>query len=200
MVWLEGPKFSAFQNFFRIENPLNIKLWAKMCMYVFFQYSTSSTYIALQPLGVFDLSSTSLRRLCFYTCLSVILFTRGIESASRGGGLHGGLFGQTPPSSDMTGCGQREGGTHPTGMHSSSYLYQCHLRDVTLFSIFWHAGTQTLRSVCYFVLTFVFVSLLFIKFTFGNVYYFELVPNLLKTLGWIRFLCIYIYILDQTSL
>ena len=92
---------SAFQNFFRIENPLSIKefmsqilcvcsfpifdifdiysitalrcIWSifdifdihritfkkgmiKVCLYVLFP---SSTYIALQPLGVFDLSSTS---------------------------------------------------------------------------------------------------------------------------------------------
>ena len=30
-----------------------------MCLYVLFRSSTSSTYIALQPLGVFDLSLTS---------------------------------------------------------------------------------------------------------------------------------------------
>ena len=30
-----------------------------MCVHVLFPSSTSSTYIALQPLGVFDLSSTS---------------------------------------------------------------------------------------------------------------------------------------------
>ena len=31
-----------------------------MCVYVLFPSSTSLTYIALQPLGVFDLSLTSL--------------------------------------------------------------------------------------------------------------------------------------------
>ena len=31
----------------------------KVCLYVLFPSSTSSTYIALQPLGVFDLSLTS---------------------------------------------------------------------------------------------------------------------------------------------
>ena len=36
------------------------KLWAKMCVYVLLPSLTSSTYIALQPLDVFDLSSTSL--------------------------------------------------------------------------------------------------------------------------------------------
>ena len=35
------------------------KLWAKMCVYVLFPSLMSSTYTALQPLGVFDLSSTS---------------------------------------------------------------------------------------------------------------------------------------------
>ena len=127
---VEKPSVSAFQNFFRIENPLSIKevmsqnvcvcsfpifdifdihsitalrciwcifdifdifdihsitalrcIWSifdifdidsitfkwyhikkgmiKMCLYVLFPSSTSSTYIALQPLGVFDLSLTS---------------------------------------------------------------------------------------------------------------------------------------------
>ena len=80
---------SAFQNFFWIENPLSIKevmsqnvcvcsfpifdihritfKWyhikkgmIKVCLYVLFPSLTSSTYIALQPLGVFDLSLTSL--------------------------------------------------------------------------------------------------------------------------------------------
>ena len=46
----------------------------------------------------------SLRRLCFYTCPSVILFTGG-------GGRRGG-------PSDTMGYGKRAGGTHPNGMHS----------------------------------------------------------------------------------
>ena len=51
---------SAFQNFFRIENPLSIKeVMSQNVWYVLFPSSTSSTYIALQPLCVFDLSSTS---------------------------------------------------------------------------------------------------------------------------------------------
>ena len=51
---------SAFQNFFQIENPLSIKeVMSQNVWYVLFPSSTSSTYIALQPLCVFDLSSTS---------------------------------------------------------------------------------------------------------------------------------------------
>ena len=50
---------SAFQNFFQIENPLSIKEVMSQNVYVLFPSSTSSTYIALQPLGVFDLSLTS---------------------------------------------------------------------------------------------------------------------------------------------
>ena len=51
---------SAFQNFFRIENPLSIKeVMSQNVWYVLFPSSTSSTYIALQPLCVFDLSLTS---------------------------------------------------------------------------------------------------------------------------------------------
>ena len=52
---------SAFQNFFRIEDPLSIKevLSQNVCV-CSLPISTSSTYIALQPLGVFDVSLTSL--------------------------------------------------------------------------------------------------------------------------------------------
>ena len=52
------------------------------------------------------------------------------------GCLHPGAVGQNPPS-DTVGCGQREGGTHPTGMHSSLfsfYLFKnyicCRFRNV----------------------------------------------------------------------
>ena len=55
----------------------------------------------------------SLRKLCFYTCLSVILHPGGLHggSASRGG------WTDLPPS-DTTRYGQRAGGTHNTVMHS----------------------------------------------------------------------------------
>ena len=57
-IWSISDIFiSASQNFLQIENWLNIK--KVMCVYVLFPPSTSLTYIALQPLGVFDLSSTS---------------------------------------------------------------------------------------------------------------------------------------------
>ena len=39
----------------------------KMCLYVLFPSSTSSTYIALQPLGVFDLSLTSSTYIALHT-------------------------------------------------------------------------------------------------------------------------------------
>ena len=39
----------------------------KMCLYVLFPSSTFSTYIALQPLGVFDLSSTSSTYIALHT-------------------------------------------------------------------------------------------------------------------------------------
>ena len=61
-IWWYGWKALSlsFQNFFRIENPLSIKeVMSQNVWYVLFPSSTSSTYIALQPLCVFDLSSTS---------------------------------------------------------------------------------------------------------------------------------------------
>ena len=57
---VEKLQVSASQNFLRIENWLTIKkVMTKMCVYVLFLSLTSLTYIALQPLGVFDLSLTS---------------------------------------------------------------------------------------------------------------------------------------------
>ena len=38
-----------------------------MCLYVLFPFSTSLTYIALQPLGVFDLSLTSSTKIALHT-------------------------------------------------------------------------------------------------------------------------------------
>ena len=79
------------------------------------------------PFLIFAARKRSLRRLCFYTCLSVILFAGGGGvcirgglhtggSASRGVSIQGGWA--DPPPSDTTGYGQRAGGTQPTGMHS----------------------------------------------------------------------------------
>ena len=61
IVYLESPKSQLSKTFFWIENPLNIKevMSQNVCVYVLFKSSTSLTYIALQPLGVFDLSLTS---------------------------------------------------------------------------------------------------------------------------------------------
>ena len=68
----------------------------------------------------------SLRRLCFSTCLSVILFTgesvSGVGSVSRRVCIRG-LGGWTDSlPSDTMGYGQRASGTHPTGMHSCSSM------------------------------------------------------------------------------
>ena len=61
MVWLKSSESQLSKTFSRLKiSSILRKLLAKMCMYVLFQSSTSSTYISLQPLGVFDLSSTSL--------------------------------------------------------------------------------------------------------------------------------------------
>ena len=96
-------------------------------------------------------------RLCFYTCLSVILFTRGL-SAPLYAGIHTPLCRhpsrqtppwsdtfqadtlrqtlpyeqtpprQTPPPAPTTGYGQQAGSTHLTGMHTC-----CHLSRKCLF-------------------------------------------------------------------
>ena len=68
----------------------------------------------------------SLRRLCLYTCLSVILFIGGVPAS-----VHAGIHPpeQTPPRQAPPPCamhagryGQQAGGTHPTGMHTC-WLY-----------------------------------------------------------------------------
>ena len=60
MVWLKSSKSQLLKTFCRLKIGWILrKLWAKMCVYVLIPSSTSSTYIALQPLGVFDLSSSS---------------------------------------------------------------------------------------------------------------------------------------------
>ena len=77
----------------------------------------------------------SLRRLCFCTCLSVILFTGGGGSASVHAGIADAPPGadpleQTPtPRSRHLPCtvhdgryGQQAGGTHPTGMHTCLWI------------------------------------------------------------------------------
>ena len=63
-VWLESPMSQLFKTFCRLKFGWILrKLWAKMCVYALFPSLTSLTYIVLQPLGVFDLSLTSLT--CF---------------------------------------------------------------------------------------------------------------------------------------
>ena len=75
----------------------------------------------------------SLRRLCFYTCLSVILFTREVSAS-----VHAGIppprkqtpREQTTPSRADTPrrrhagrYGQQAGGMHATGMHTCSFTF-----------------------------------------------------------------------------
>ena len=85
--------------------------------------------------NIFTARKRSLRRLCFYTCLSVILFTgghawwQGVACVTGGmwaegcvvGGMHawwGCVYATHPPSTLRDTVGQCAGGTHPTGMHS----------------------------------------------------------------------------------
>ena len=83
----------------------------------------------------------SLQMLCFYTCLSVILFRRG-EYLGRYplgrytpwvGTSPGQVYPQagtppagTPPTQCMPGYGQQAGGTHPTRMHSCLNCTGCY--------------------------------------------------------------------------
>ena len=74
--------------------------------------------------AIFTARKRSLWRLCFYTCLSVILFTRGCACSEGGSGrgvpAQGGLvLGEWRPPVTTTAAG----GTHPTGMHSCSFIH-----------------------------------------------------------------------------
>ena len=64
--------------------------------------------------AIFTARKRSLRRLCFYTCLSFC--PRG-WGACVAGGVHGRGATHTPPQTTATAYGQWAGGTHPTGMH-----------------------------------------------------------------------------------
>ena len=78
----------------------------------------------------FTARKRSLRRLCFYTCLSVILFTGGYTPQAGTPLPQAGTPpwqvhppgkvppAGTPPVQCMLGYSQQAGGTHPTGMHS----------------------------------------------------------------------------------
>ena len=83
----------------------------------------------------------SLQMLCFYTCLSVILFTGGEYLGRYPPGRYtpqqvhplGRYTPQqvhpqagTPPTQCMLGYGQQAGGTHPTGMHSCLNCTGCY--------------------------------------------------------------------------
>ena len=82
--------------------------------------------------NIFTARKRSLRGLCFYTCLSVILFTVGSTWAGTPPparytppGRYIPQEGTPPPGKVhppwpqcMLGYGQQAGGTHPTGMHS----------------------------------------------------------------------------------
>ena len=107
-------------------------------------FSYLTTYYMLLP------SATKLRRLCFYTCLSVILFTgRGLPQCMLGYhtprpapltrhppgadtprpgtplGADTPYQAPPPPTADSYCCD----GTHPTGMHSCLILKSRRIRD-----------------------------------------------------------------------
>ena len=63
--------------------------------------------------STFTARKRSFRRLCFYTCLSVILFTGWGVSASVHAGIH--PLGQTPP--EQTPPGRHPPGRYPLGRH-----------------------------------------------------------------------------------
>ena len=92
-------------------------------------FNTLIMTISTRGLEFITTHKRNLRRLCFYTCLSVILFRGGLHpggSASRGVSASGGVciqgvsesrersasrvVGQTPPWSDTMQCCQRAGG------------------------------------------------------------------------------------------
>ena len=95
---------------------------------------------------IFTARKRSLRRLCFYRCLSVQGGRAWQEGCVWQGGhaWHGGMHGRGDmcgrgacmvrgacvagggrATADTTGYGQWAGGTHPTGMHSCSVFISC---------------------------------------------------------------------------
>ena len=59
MMWLKSSMSQLLKTFCGLEIGWILrKLWVKLCVYVLFPSLTSSTYTALQPLSVFDLSLT----------------------------------------------------------------------------------------------------------------------------------------------
>ena len=101
--------------------------------------NTLAMIVSTRGLEFITARKISLRRLCFSTCLSVILFTgrggfciwggsasregstsRQGPASSRGGSTS--REGSAYPLPDTTGYGQRVGGRHPTGMHSCSSM------------------------------------------------------------------------------
>ena len=62
----------------------------------------------------------SLRRLCFYTCLSVILFMGRVSESDTMSGSRIPPRADTPCAVHAGRYGQQASGTHPTGMHTCS--------------------------------------------------------------------------------
>ena len=76
MVWLKSSESQVLKTFCLLKISWILrKLWAKMCVYVLFPSSTSSTYIALQPLCVFDLSLTT------FTCFNIQYLMEWLKSS-----------------------------------------------------------------------------------------------------------------------
>ena len=90
------------------------------CWYFSKKVLTMVTDILFSPVNfsncwrfIFTARKRSLRRLCFYTCLSVILFTGGSESGE--GAASTGVYIRGGGSASRGGVGSAYGGLHPEG-------------------------------------------------------------------------------------
>ena len=119
--------------------------------------------LTLRNIAIFTARKQSLRRLCFYTCLSVILFMGGRvwwwgECAWQGeGGMHDGGYAwwecawqgacmpHTPTLRDTV--GQCAGGTHPTVMHSCLKKWLWFILERTKFHVIFHRITS-FKTIC----------------------------------------------------
>ena len=82
---------------FIFRNQRNVTLvFQRACiLWTFFVHSKNIVpFVLIQLISIFTARKRCLRRLCFYTCLSVILFTGGVSAS-----VHAGIHTSPPPGS-----------------------------------------------------------------------------------------------------
>ena len=99
-----------------------LHIWKLHSTFVSFHFVVHSAQLSAEIKPIFTARKRSLRRLCFYTCLSVILFTGGC-AWSRGCMIPGDVWAWSGWGVETPDTATASGGTHPTGMHSCLYSY-----------------------------------------------------------------------------